>query len=317
MKKFLPVILFFVASNFSFSVKTTAQSSCPQIINSTFRIITNQGNQTRKRISFDYINPSNGNKRISVLVTVNGTSVVNVCVNASNYRGVQRTYTTPEFTVTNMANMDVTITPYTASNCGGSACAPTIRSVGGAPLPVIFSAFTLARNNATVSVKWETATEISNSGFNVEKFNSNNEEWEPVAFVRSKAEGGNSSNRLSYEYNDINNSKAVSQYRIKQVDINGEFKYSEVRTIRGMEQDARTMVFPNPSSNGTVNVVFAEASVRDIILVDMAGRTIKQWNAYSNNSLQLNNLVPGMYTLRSFDRETATQQVQKIVINGR
>lgn len=316
MKKFLPVILF-VVSSFSFSVKSTAQSSCPQIINSTFRIITNPNNQTRKKISFDYINPTNGNKRISVLVTVNGTSVVDVCVNASNRRGEQRTYTSPEFTVTNMANMEVTITPFTGSNCGGNACAPTIRSVGGAPLPVIFSAFTLSRNNATVSVKWETVTEINNSGFNIEKYNINTEEWEPVAFVRSKAEGGNSSSRLSYEYNDFNNSKKVSQYRIKQVDINGEFKYSEVRTIRGMEQDARTKVFPNPSSNGTVNVVFAEAAVRDIMLVDMAGRTVKQWNAYNNNSLQVNNLVPGMYTLRSYERETASKQVYKIVINGR
>ncbi len=317
MKKILPVILFLTAFNFSFSFTAKAQSSCPQIINSTFRIITNQSNQTRKRISFDYINPTNGNKRISVLVSINGTNVIDVCFNASNYRGVQRTYTSPEFTVTNMANMDVTITPFTGNNCGGSACAPTIRSIGGAPLPVVFSSFSLERNKAAVAVKWETVTEINNNGFSIERFNLTNEEWEPVAFVRSKAEGGNSSSRLGYEYTDINNSKAVSQYRIRQVDINGEFKYSEVRTIRGMEQDAKTMVFPNPSSNGIVNVVFADASVRDIMLVDMAGRTVKQWNAYNNNSLQVNNLVPGMYTLRSFDRETATQQVQKIVINGR
>ena len=313
MKKFLPIILFFAASAISFTV--SAQASCPQIVNSTFRIVNNQSNQTKKSVSFDFINPSNGSKRISILVTVNGSTVYSTCIDASGQKDIQRNFTSSEFTVTNLANLEVTITPFTGNSCGGSSCAPTIRSIGGAPLPVVFADFSLSRSNATVSVKWETVTEINNSGFSVERNNNGN--WETIAFVPTKADGGNSSSRLSYAYTDINSSKAVSQYRIKQVDIDGQFKYSEVRAIRGTEQDAKTMVFPNPSSNGTVNVVYADASVRDIMLVDMAGRTVKQWYAYTNNSLQANNLVPGMYTLRSFDRETATQQVQKIVINGR
>jgi len=313
MKKFLPFAFFAFALFQSFIV--SAQSSCPQIINSTFRIITDNSNPTLKRVSFDFINPTSGNKRISVLVRVNGSTVINICVDASGQQGVQRSYTTTQFTVSNLANLEVAITPYTGNDCGGTPCSATIRSIGGAPLPVVFADFSLSRSNAAVSVKWETVTEINNSGFSVERNNNGN--WETIAFVRTKADGGNSSSRLSYAYTDINNNKAVSQYRIKQVDIDGQFKYSEVRAIRGTEQDAKTMVFPNPSSNGTVNVVFADASVRDIMLVDMAGRTVKQWNAYNNNSLQVNNLVPGMYTLRSFDRETATQQVQKIVIIGR
>jgi hypothetical protein len=313
MKKFLLFILFIAANIFSISV--SAQGSCPQIVNATFRVITSNSNPCDRRISFDFINPTSGNKRINIVV-LNGTTVlINECIDASGQAGMQRNFTTSNFNMCNLANLEVRITPYTGSSCGGNTCNATIRSFGGAPLPVVFSAFSLNRINTAVSVKWETVTEISNSGFNLER--NNNGTWEPVAFVRSKADGGNSSSRLNYEYTDINNSKTVSQYRIKQVDHNGEYKYSEVRAVRGMEQDAKTMVFPNPSSNGTVNVVFADATVRDIVLTDMAGRTVKQWNAYSNNSLQVNNLVPGMYTLRSFDRETAAQQVQKIVINGR
>lgn len=313
MKQFLPKAIFclFVL----FSLNAAAQSSCPNIVNSTFRLITSNSNPCDRRISFDFVNPTSGAKRIRVEVLNGNTILINECIDASGQSGVQRNFTSSNFNMCNLANLEVRITPYTGSSCGSNSCSATIRSFGGAPLPVTFSSFTLSRNNAAVAVKWETATEINNSGFSIERNINGN--WESVTFIRSQANGGNSSSRLSYEYTDINNSKSVSQYRIKQVDIDGQFKYSEIRAIRGTEQDARTMVFPNPSSNGTVNVVFADASVRDIMLVDMAGRTVKQWNAYSNNSLQVNNLVPGMYTLRSFDRETATQQVQKIVINGR
>jgi hypothetical protein len=56
---------------------------------------------------------------------------------------------------------------------------------------------------------------------------------------------------------------------------------------------------------------------RDISLVDMSGRVIKQWKKVLSNNLQIDNLVSGFYTLRIINTETNEQLVEKIVVKNR
>jgi len=184
------------------------------------------------------------------------------------------------------------------------------------PLPVNFKSFTAVRNHSNVSIKWETASEQNNSGFAVER--NLNGTWEQVAFVPSQAANGNSSSDLSYQFNDLNNSKGITQYRIKQVDFDAKSKYSEIRSVRGDGQKGKTIIYPNPSTDGKVNVVFEESNViRDISLMDMAGRTVKQMKGVTNNNITIENLTPGMYTLRVLVPATGDQTVEKIIVNKR
>lgn len=186
-----------------------------------------------------------------------------------------------------------------------------------APLPVRFVYFNAKRNNSSsVSLTWQTSVESNNSGFALERNIDGN--WDQFAFVPSQAPGGNSQSILSYSYNDQNSSTGITQYRIRQIDIDGQSKYSEVRAVRGEAQSGKTIVYPNPSSNGTVNVVFEDVNtVRDISLTDMNGRLLKSWKGVSNNNLQIDNLSPGFYALRIIVRETGEQTVEKIVIDKR
>ena len=184
------------------------------------------------------------------------------------------------------------------------------------PLPVSFKSFTAARNRSNVLVKWETATEINNSGFAVER--NINGTWEQLVFVASQALNGNSDALLSYQFTDLNNTKGITQYRIRQIDIDAKSKYSEVRAVRGEGQLGKTIVYPNPSNDGRVTIVFDEvASARQVSLVDVSGRIIKQWKAVDNNNLQIENLNPGMYFLRIILPETGERSMEKIVVNNR
>ncbi|HEX7906180.1 MAG TPA: T9SS type A sorting domain-containing protein [Chitinophagaceae bacterium] len=179
-------------------------------------------------------------------------------------------------------------------------------------LPVNFKNFTAARNQTAVLLKWETATEENSAGFALERNVRGN--WEEIAYVPSQALNGNSSSVLSYQYTDLNDAKGISQYRVRQVDLNGKVSYSAIRAIRGQGQLGNTVVFPNPTNNGKVSVVFEDAStVRDVTLVDMSGRVIKQWRNAINN-IQIDNLTPGMYSLRIMVPETGEQSVEKIVV---
>jgi len=205
-----------------------------------------------------------------------------------------------------------------AGPAAGGIVVILIPSAPCAPLPVTLKSFTAARvSKSNVSLRWETASETNNSGFAVLR-NLGTGAWEVVTFIPSQAPDGNSASPLVYTFTDLNSAKGITQYRIRQVDIDGRAKYSEIRAVRGYEQKGKLIVYPNPSKDGRVNIVFDEAEgTRDVSLMDISGRMIKQWKAVTGNTLQIENLGQGMYSLRVVVRESGQQTVEKIVVNNR
>ena len=182
-------------------------------------------------------------------------------------------------------------------------------------LPVDMKSFTAVRSASSVKLRWETMSEQNCRGFAVER-NSGNNAWVEVGFVNTLATNGNSSDLLSYQFSDFNDSKHLTQYRIRQVDIDSRSKYSEVRSVRGLDQKGTIIVYPNPTNDGKVNVVFEDKNViREIALIDMSGRVVKQMKNVSNNNIVIDNLLSGMYTLRVYVPATGEQAVEKIVVN--
>ena len=189
----------------------------------------------------------------------------------------------------------------------------------GSTLPVSLKTFTAARlhQSSTVNLKWTTSTEINNAGFDVQR-NLGNNNWQTVVFVPSQALNGNSSADITYTYNDENSSNSVSQYRLRQVDIDNRPEFSEIRSVRGLDQKGGIIIYPNPSNDGKVNVVFEDKnSVRNLFLMDMSGRMVKQMKNISTGSIQIDNLTPGMYSLRIVVPASDEQTVEKIVVYKR
>lgn len=184
-------------------------------------------------------------------------------------------------------------------------------------LPVKLKSFTASRSNANVELKWTTSTEQNNQGFDVLRL-SGAGGWQRVGFVGSKATDGNSTGELNYHFSDANPSAVITQYRLQQIDLDAKIKYSEIRAVQGIGQMGRTIVAPNPSSNGQVNVIFKNAGERrNLQLTDMVGRLVKQWNGYADNSLQLTGLQNGIYQLRIVDAASGAQSIEKIVVSGK
>ena len=184
------------------------------------------------------------------------------------------------------------------------------------PVPISLKSFTVIRVNQFVNLKWTSASESNNLGYEIQRL-IGTDNWQTISFVGAQATGGNSSSDLTYTFSDQNATKGVSQYRIKQVDIDRRAKFSEIRAVRGFGQKARTIVYPNPSVSGSkVNILFEEKDgARDVSLMDMSGRVIRQWKRFTNNSLQIENLPPGLYNLKVILRETGAQAIEKIVVN--
>ena len=184
-------------------------------------------------------------------------------------------------------------------------------------LPVSFRAFTAARTNSLVALKWTTTTESNNLGFEIQRLIGAGN-WQTLTFIASQAHGGNSSSDLNYTYTDLNSTKGISHYRIRQVDIDGRSKLSEIRAVRGDGQRGKTILYPNPSSDGKVNIIFEDVDgIRDVSVSDISGRVIKQMKGITNNNIVVDNLTTGIYTVRIVNNETGDQEVQKFVVNKR
>jgi Secretion system C-terminal sorting domain len=233
-------------------------------------------------------------------------------------------YTVAPFSTTNISgpvpraninqNIFVVFTQTTGSAFGASRVI-VFTSTQCAPLPVTFKSFNATRTNKTnVLVKWETVTETNNNSFSVQR-NMGSNTWETVTVINTLAQAGNSSTVLAYTFNDLNSNRGITQYRIKQTDIDTKEKYSEIRAVRGYAQSGKIIVYPNPSNTGQVNIVFEnKEGARDISLSDMSGRIVKQWAGVTLNTIRIDNLVTGMYTLRVIMKETGSQSMEKIVI---
>ncbi|MBK8310617.1 MAG: T9SS type A sorting domain-containing protein [Chitinophagaceae bacterium] len=61
-----------------------------------------------------------------------------------------------------------------------------------------------------------------------------------------------------------------------------------------------------------MNVVFDDASVtRSISVIDMSGRTVKQINSITNNNITIDNLMPGIYSLRVYFQKPVNRQCKR------
>jgi len=97
---------------------------------------------------------------------------------------------------------------------------------GGAPLPVVLSMFDMTVSNRDINLQWSTETEINNKGFSIERRMKTADRqysaWKEVSFVNGK---GNSTSRVDYTYTDKKLNSGAYQYRLKQIDYNGNYEY--------------------------------------------------------------------------------------------
>ena len=168
----------------------------------------------------------------------------------------------------------------------GSLFSPGKRNDNASPLPVELTTFTASLSDQNVELNWETATEVNNYGFEVERastplsMNSSQvqtRKWIKLDFVNGH---GNSNSPKYYSYSD--NEVEVSGkyvYRLKQIDIDGTFEYSdEVEVNLGTPNNFElNQNYPNPF-NPTTSIKFnipQDSQVR-LIVFNILGEEVAE-----------------------------------------
>ncbi|MDD8018770.1 MAG: right-handed parallel beta-helix repeat-containing protein, partial [Bacteroidota bacterium] len=146
-----------------------------------------------------------------------------------------------------------------ATDIDGDVRSGTIPYMGAdeasTPLPVELNSFTATSNGNHVELQWKTATEVNNLGFEVERTPSQTLPlqggvqgggWSKIGFV---AGAGNSNSPKSYSFVDAANVNGTYSYRLKQIDRDGKFTYSnaiEVHISAVAEAYELAQNYPNP-----------------------------------------------------------------------
>jgi len=149
-----------------------------------------------------------------------------------------------------------------------------LASISNGVFPVELTSFHAYRKAQSVQLQWNTATEINNYGFAIER-SVDGAEWTERGFV---AGAGTSSSPRSYCFSDDDLPLAASlSYRLRQIDRDGSCEYSPVVMVASSSSHIGiTDAFPNPF-NPSTTVTFTVASESDVLLTlhDAAGRRVR------------------------------------------
>ena len=163
------------------------------------------------------------------------------------------------------------------------------------PLPISLTSFTVQPQNAQTLLQWTTASEQNNDGFEVEH-STDAKNWDYLGFVPGR---GTTQEEQHYSFLDPKPVKGANYYRLRQVDYDGNFEYSPVRSVlfRSGEDVA---VFPT-LSRGEVTVVLPEENEEATIvsIYNLQGSLVlrQEFSPQTNLLVDLSALHAGAYIL--------------------
>lgn len=170
----------------------------------------------------------------------------------------------------------------------------------GPPLPVTWLYFrgkTVSKDNI---LDWATANEQNSKQFDVER-SLNGTSFSRIGIVNA---AGNSNQTNTYQYTDHDIDRLNSEvmfYRLKQIDVDGKFKYSNIVRLRYTEKNtANTIVYPNPTP-GLVTILVGDNSLVGTmaVLYDMNGRLMESIKINANSQqVNLGKYVNGTYFIK-------------------
>jgi hypothetical protein len=237
-----------------------------------------------------------GNDATNSSVTVGGTATLDVVGDINFYEGGdgENSYLNVESgaTVTasdiddpdNSVNIEV----------GGSVTS------GGTPLPVELLEFKGLYQSGAIKLSWITASELNNDYFEVQRSN-DGVNFYPLGIVEG---GGDSNQKLNYNFIDYSSIIESQYYRLLQVDYDGGFEYLTIILVHANDLTIVDFsIYPNPSINGDMNIQnlgFIVKGHTHIKIADSFGAIVysEVTDAFQQKSIEgLSHLSPGIYIL--------------------
>lgn len=163
-------------------------------------------------------------------------------------------------------------------------------------LPVEMESFNFNVSENNVNLKWKTVSEINNKGFEIQR--SSNGNWQAIGFV-------NANSTKVYSYSDNNLQAGSYQYRLKQIDYNGDFEYYNLNSTVKVGNPAKYSLsqnFPNPFNPSTkINFQIPNDDNVTLKIYDNTGKEVMtlvneyKTAGYHTVEMKSGNLSSGIY----------------------
>lgn len=178
------------------------------------------------------------------------------------------------------------------------------------PLPLTLTDFEVSLRNGVSNLVWKTETEVEVKGFEIER------SFDGVDFQKIDFVAAQNKNQNEYIFKDAGAKAGTNYYyRLKMIDLDGSFEYSNIKQIRIPFGDETVEVFPNPFSD----IIFIKnknetVALKNAELFDINGTKILEINLEKNQSqISVKNIQNGIYVLKIYDEIGNAVLVQRVV----
>ncbi len=191
------------------------------------------------------------------------------------------------------------------------------------PLPVELLYFTASWKDGeykAVELEWETASEMNSDYYIIQRSDDHIRTWKDIKTVNA---AGFSNEVIYYSELDYNppiiDNKSFIYYRLKQVDFNNTYDYSDIVALEGPEFNIETGLYPNPAVFFLVLNIDTDIEFNSIIqVIDISGKVVlhKRYPVIKGKNIKeidISRLKPAAYVLRILcEQETYQKQIEFI-----
>jgi hypothetical protein len=164
-------------------------------------------------------------------------------------------------------------------------------SGNGQVLPVELLSFGAERiNEKEVLLRWSTATEHDNAGFEVWRMIDGEDDLRQVGWVEGAGDG---QSLFNYELTDANATRRTSYYKLNQMDRDGHNEWSAIVAVAGMSGQPGIVAYPNPAHD-QVTIQCGEPLEQVVVIDPMGSIVIDQAGA---NTINVSGYSPGLYVV--------------------
>jgi hypothetical protein len=167
---------------------------------------------------------------------------------------------------------------------------------GTNPLPIELLSFDAEAVNSEVQLSWTTASETNNNKFIVER----SRDAINFEFVTEQQGASNSNTILNYKAADKSPYLGIGYYRLKQVDFDGQYTYSDLKSVNVIKQNKFDFSYLN-MNDGVVRFGLTNISESlNISIIDLSGRVVRSLqlaNAAQDFEIDLSSFEKGIYLL--------------------
>jgi len=179
---------------------------------------------------------------------------------------------------------------------------------GGGTLPITLSEFVVTKNSCTANLNWKTSSELNSDRFEIEVATTGNPVYGLATTVYA---AGSSSTVKAYQYNYAMQPGVTYYFRLKMIDKNGSFIYSNIQSA-SCSKGGGIAIAPNPAKDD-FTIKGMENGKNSIMIYAANGQLVKtQTSTLNNDKVDITYLAPGMYLVK-VTSESGNTVVSKLI----